>query len=100
ITIPLTVTVSISDLRAARAQAVPTSASAVDGSDEIEGEEAAAADYNGREGYAETFLGDQLDIPLPTVVRDVEDVLEYANDGTTDTVLRYEHYPVVMGSDR
>ena len=100
ITIPLTVTVSISDLRAARAQAVPTSASAVDGSDEIEGEEAAAADYNGREGYAEKFLGDQLDIPLPTVVRDVEDVLEYANDGNTDTVLRYEHYSVVMSKSR
>ena len=29
-----------------------------------------------------------------------DDVLEYANNGTTETVLRYEHYSVVMSKSR
>jgi endonuclease G len=100
ITIPLTVTVSIGDLRPSRPQVVVTAASDADRADEIEGEEAAAADYKGREGYAATFLGDRFEIPLPSVVRDAEDVLKYANDGKADTVLRYEHYSVVMSKSR
>jgi len=100
ITIPLTVTVSIGDLRSARPQVVATAASDADRADEIEGEEATAADYKGREGYAAKFLGDRFEIPLPSVVRDAEDVLKYANDGRADTVLRYEHYSVVMSKSR
>jgi DNA/RNA endonuclease G (NUC1) len=79
---------------------VATAASDADRADEIEGEEATAADYKGREGYAAKFLGDRFEIPLPSVVRDAEDVLKYANDGKADTVLRYEHYSVVMSKSR
>jgi endonuclease G len=104
LTIPLTVTISLGDMRAVASTSISTStsttASVDDGSDAIEGEEGVAADYRGREGYKENFLGKKMVVPLPSVVREARDRLTYDNGGAADTVLRYEHYSVVMSKSR
>jgi endonuclease G len=66
----------------------------------IAGEEGVAADYRGREGYNENFLGKRMVVPLPSVQAQTRDVLKYDNAGGADTVLRYEHYSVVMSKSR
>lgn len=55
--------------------------------------------YDGRQGYRRNFLG--VEIPLPdhsAAVARFGDVAEIA--GTTDNVLRYTHFSVVMNVDR
>lgn len=100
LTIPLMVTVTLGDDRAARLQVPSAHASVSDTSDAIEGEEGRVADYSDREGYLEDFLGKKMKVPLPSVKTNARDVLEYDNDGNQDTVLRYEHYSVVMSKSR
>ena len=100
VTIPLTITVSIGDLRAAPPAPLSRTAPFDDGSDAIEGEEGVAADYRDREGYQPDFLGERMVVPLPSVETDAGDVLTYDNGGAADTVLRYEHYSVVMSKSR
>jgi endonuclease G, mitochondrial len=99
LTIPLTVTVSIGDLRAAPPAPAMT-APIDDGSDAIEGDEGVAADYSDRQGYQPDFLGQRMAVPLPSVEANARDVLTYDNGGVADTVLRYEHYSVVMSKSR
>ncbi|MEO8381545.1 MAG: DNA/RNA non-specific endonuclease [Acidobacteriota bacterium] len=101
VTIPLTVTVSLgrADARpiAPPRYRVPPAVSDVD----VEiGEEGVAADYRDREGYHAGFLGDGAAVELPSVDRDADDVLEITSDGQSDTVLRYEHYSVVLSRSR
>lgn len=62
--------------------------------------EAVAADYADREGFTESFLDDDLVVPLPEVVMGADDVLKFSNDGQTEHVLRYEHFSVVMSRRR
>ena len=100
LTIPLTVTVSLGDVRAAAPASISMTAPVDDVSDVIEGEEGVAADYRGREGYKENFLGKRMVVPLPSVEAHARDVLKYDNGGVADTVLRYEHYSVVMSKSR
>ena len=101
LTIPLTVTVSLGDMRAVAPASIAMTAPADDGSDVIAGEEGVAADYRGREGYTENFLGKRMLVPLPSVKAHARDVLQYDNGGgAVDTVLRYEHYSVVMSKSR
>lgn len=100
LTIPLMVTVTLGDDRAARRQVPLAHTLASDASDAIDGEEGRVADYSDREGYLEDFLGERMKVPLPSVETNARDVLEYDNDGNQDTVLRYEHYSVVMSKSR
>ena len=99
-TIPLIVTVSIGDVRPAPPGPTATTAPVDDGTDAIEGEEGVAADYGDRKGYQENFLGKRMIVPLPSIEGSARDVLKYDNSGAADTVLRYEHYSVVMSKSR
>jgi endonuclease G len=105
ITIPLTVTVSIGNLPGLSA-ALPRSfslrpAPADDSGGAVEGEEAVGEDYRDRAGYQPDFLGqDTMSIDLPSVERGAADVLDFTFNGKADTVLRYEHYSVVMSRRR
>ena len=93
--IPLTVTIALDDIppaSVARASLPPAP------DDDEEGNEAIAADYRDREGYRTKFLGPE--VPLPTVARDAADVLRFQVDGHAETVLKYEHYSVVMSRSR
>jgi endonuclease G len=97
ITIPLTVTVSLGDAfapAARRARPMPADGGMV------EGEEARVEDYSDREGYQTDFLGDDMTIELPAVQRAADDVLDFQIEGKSETVLKYEHYSVVMCRSR
>ena len=102
ITIPLTVTVSLGDAfapTARRGRAMPAvTAGAGDGM--VEGEEGRVEDYSDREGYQADFLGDDMTVELPAVQRAADDVLDFQIDGKSGTVLKYEHYSVVMCRSR
>ena len=62
--------------------------------------EAVPADYRDRLGYAETFLGDGAEVPLPVVTGGQDDVLTFPSDGGSESVLRYEHFSVLMSRSR
>ena len=57
--------------------------------------EAVASDYRDRRGYNPAFLGEQFAVDLPTVDRNVDDVLDFEFDSALETELRYEHFSVV-----
>ena len=98
ITIPLTVTVSLGDAFAPtlrRGRPAPAA-----GGGMVEGEEARVEDYSDREGYQAGFLGDGMIVELPAVQRAADDVLDFQIDGKSETVLKYEHYSVVMCKSR
>ena len=119
-TIPLTVTVSLGDAAlTARpggavlpaAPALPATTALVkpvrfstapydDAIVAVDGAETRAADLADRKGYQPNFLGTSKKVPLPTVDRDEEDVLEFEVEGETETELRYEHFSVVMSRSR
>lgn len=62
--------------------------------------EAPPSSYANRKGYVEVFLGEEFTVPLPTV-REDSDVLTFENsDGSPESVLRYEHFSVVMSQSR
>jgi endonuclease G, mitochondrial len=62
--------------------------------------EAVAQDYVDREGFEAAFLGDDLEVPLPVVTSDVDDVLTFGFDGQDEQVLKYEHFSVLMSESR
>jgi endonuclease G, mitochondrial len=99
ITIPLTITVSLSAPSpvAQRGRSLPV---ATLDSGEVEGLEAVAEDYRDREGYDPAFLGDGQHVGLPVVTRSADDVLSFDFGGKTDTELKYFHYSVVMSRSR
>lgn len=75
--------------------------------DEVEdiesGEEAVASDYRNREGYDADFLSDDDDkreVGLPEVVRNTSDILKFDGPDGKETVLKYEHFSVVMSRSR
>jgi endonuclease G len=101
ITIPLTVTVSLGDAFAPPRRGRASAAVSADaGGGMVEGEEARVEDYSDREGYQADFLGDGMTIELPAVRRAADDVLDFQIDGKSETVLKYEHYSVVMCKSR
>jgi len=59
--------------------------------------EGVPSDYVGRAGYDAAFVG--VKIPLP-VVRNRSDVLTFAWQGTRQSVLKYQHFSVVMSRSR
>lgn len=67
---------------------------------DIAGEEAVAADYDGRKGYQSDFLGKAFAVSLPEVRRDADDVLDFQSRSGRQTVLRYEHFSVIMSRSR
>ncbi len=62
--------------------------------------EARPEDYADREGYQTGFLGDDAEVPLPEITGAAADVLEFDEDGDSASVLKYEHFSVVMSSSR
>ncbi|WP_247828944.1 DNA/RNA non-specific endonuclease [Arthrobacter antioxidans] len=60
--------------------------------------EAIPADYRNRSGYEEMFLG--AAVPMPSITSGQDDVLTFTFDGTTEDVLRYEHFSVMMSRSR
>ena len=105
VTIPLTVMVSLGSLpgRSTAPQRNRPLASALvdDSGGAVDGEEAVAEDYRDRDGYQSDFLGrGKMSVDLPSVERDADDLLDFQFNGKTDTVLRYEHYSVMMSRRR
>jgi endonuclease G len=98
VTIPLTVTVSLGFPPSISAGHSETPEEIEDDA-EIE-DEAVTSDYRDRAGYNADFLGAGEAVLLPEMLRDKRDVLEFDLEGTTDTVLRYEHFSVVMSRSR
>jgi endonuclease G, mitochondrial len=100
-TIPLTITLTLGKLRGSQPRISPTPAGQPDRAADI-AEEAVAGDYRDRQGYMQSFLGNgnKFKVPLPSVQRDADDVLEFELDGGTETELRYEHFSVVMSRSR
>jgi len=63
-------------------------------------QESRVEDYVDRDGYQTRFLGNgTLSVPMPDA-SDHPDLLTFEVDGQEDTVLRYEHFSVVMGRSR
>lgn len=59
--------------------------------------ESVPEDYVGRTGYSQTFVGPK--IPLP-VVKNTRDVLTFRWKGRQESVLKYQHFSVVMSRRR
>jgi endonuclease G, mitochondrial len=104
LTLPLTLNISIDiDDRSVVPQRVwrpDAAAPSADDSDFISDTEAVAADYRDRVGYDPAFLGKKNTVDLPTAVRDSGDILDFEVDGASETVLRYEHFSVIMSRSR
>ncbi|MET4085602.1 DNA/RNA non-specific endonuclease [Bradyrhizobium sp. S3.5.5] len=100
LTIPLKVTVSV-DVgdTATTPKPVRPAPPAVDHVD-IAGEEGVVADYDDRKGYDANFLGRKFAVALPDVRGPAGDVLEFPGKKGPETVLRYEHFSVVMSRSR
>ncbi len=60
--------------------------------------EARAEDYSDREGYLKDFLGSNEQVSLPAIA--AHDVVTFDDKGEQTTVLRYEHFSVVMSRSR
>ena len=63
-------------------------------------EEAPAPNFSGRKGYDDKFLGvkKEFAVPLPALGTNSADVAKVK--GTTDNVLRYTHFSIMMNSKR
>jgi endonuclease G len=105
-TLPLQVTVTLGDqaITTTRAAVTTTTASSVVADDEEEEGwddlEARPEDYADREGYQAGFLGDDAEVPLPEITGAAADVLEFDEDGDSASILKYEHFSVVMSRSR
>jgi endonuclease G, mitochondrial len=63
--------------------------------------EGVPADYLGREGYLADFLGRNIEIALPEIKRDADEIVTFDFDGNSrETALRYLHFSVVMHRTR
>jgi len=62
--------------------------------------EARPEDYADRGGYDPAFLTDGPAIPLPKIVRDADQVIEFDLGGKSEFELKYQHYSVVMHRKR
>jgi endonuclease G len=101
LTIPSTVSIGKASGRLTALRIGSTQSAGIDRKQtEIEAEEGRVEDYKGRKGYDVEFLGKRYVVELPTIIRNVNDVLKYKNGAKTDQVLRYLHYSVVMCRSR
>ena len=62
--------------------------------------EAPPESYADRGGYDPAFLSEGPAIPLPKIIRDADQVLEFMFDGKDEFELKYQHYSVVMHKKR
>ncbi|MFY1620994.1 DNA/RNA non-specific endonuclease [Micromonospora sp. WMMD736] len=105
--VPVSITVQIGDpypapVNGSRVPAPATDVGVVDDSGE-DGEvfvEAVAEDYIDRQGYQASFLGDDLDVPLPIITGDPDDVLTFEFNSVDEQVLRYQHFSTLMSASR
>ena len=97
--IPVTITVEIGEQSGAQQGSLIGS---MDGGDRPDAlvTEGAPADYSGRQGYQEDFLGAKNVVRLPKIVRHADQVLEFDWQGAVDHLLRYQHFSVVMNRER
>lgn len=56
-------------------------------------------DYDDREGYQSNFLGEGFEVQLPEIVENTKDILKFGED-EEETILKYEHFSVVMNQKR
>jgi endonuclease G, mitochondrial len=59
----------------------------------------AARTLAGREGFSEKFLGSKFAVPLPALKASIASNVAPVQ-GTTDNVLRYTHFSIVMNAER
>lgn len=69
-------------------------------SDSLFLEEARAEDYLDREGFDSTFLGEDSEVPRPTLTKNKRDILKFEFDGKTRKYLDYQHFSVLMSKGR
>jgi endonuclease G, mitochondrial len=63
--------------------------------------EGVVADYEDRAGYESKFLDGDIEIPLPRIIENANQIVSFSFKGNPkETVLRYEHFSVVMRRDR
>lgn len=62
--------------------------------------EAPPRDYSNRKGFDEDFLGNGLRVPMPAVEREKLEVVEFQENGKSSSVLKYQHFSVVMHRTR
>jgi endonuclease G len=99
--VPLSITVDIGDPQRAeqtRTGTAGTSGAATDDDEVLT--EGVAEDYRDRRGYDPAFLGEDLVVPLPSVTTDTDDILSFEVDARDETVLKYEHFSVLMSARR
>lgn len=101
ITVPLTITVSIGRPSApvpAGRRTAPTQGNDGDGTDDGPvADEARPEDYQNRKGYDPAFLGSDVVVDLPMILKGKSDILTWGNG---NTVLPYEHFSVLMNAKR
>jgi endonuclease G len=99
-TIPIKVTVEIGTAYQGTSPGAP--AISLAGAEEVDVPvtEGLREDYRDREGYKGDFLGEDNAVPLPMVVRDADQVVEFDFEDKKEHVLRYEHFSVMMNRKR
>jgi endonuclease G len=103
-TVPVHVTVTIGapvgGATSTRGRAGHVPAGAED-DDELLDEEARPEDYADRPGYKRDFVGEGTNVPLPRPLDELRpDVLTFELDGKRRSVLKYQHFSVVMSRSR
>jgi endonuclease G len=69
-----------------------------DDEDEIDLSEGRPEDYVDRDGYNADFLG--IEVPLPSLTRNTDDILTYEFENETHSALTYRHFSVLMSKSR
>lgn len=100
-TIPIRIRVSIGDTVGSTGMAV-TAAGAGDDSEDQFVSEGKPEDYDDRQGYIDSFLGEDFPVRLPSIKKEKyqKDILQFTAGGQPEQVLRYEHFSVVMSKSR
>lgn len=101
ITVPLTITVSLGDVSGPATARRPAAKLLDDDGDDTGGDrvadEARPEDYRNRKGYDPAFLGSDMVVDLPKIIKGKSDILTW---GDGNTVLPYEHFSVLMNAKR
>lgn len=103
LTLPLTLNISLNLDSVRLASSLGAQISPLDDRSEsnfFDETESVAADYRDRGGYDPKFLGSGIQVDLPTVMRNADDLLQFQFEGENQTELRYEHFSVVMSRSR
>ncbi|MEO8035807.1 MAG: DNA/RNA non-specific endonuclease, partial [Acidobacteriota bacterium] len=111
-TIPIHLTIEVGAPVLQPDQAIPSTPAATlvlppredePGDDDDFAAESVPSDYKNRTGYQADFLGlgAPLEVPLPEIVNAADQILTFDYGGNpAESVLRYEHFSVIMRRDR